>query len=134
MKQAPINISMILVITYILVAIAGGIWAVILLAFGVNGFWGLFWAAFLTIPFADMIRALLVGTATKLEGISERPPAAFPFVVKLVLAAAVSGGIAYLFNQSTFYTFGFLLGSVAALVAALVLSMIYFVKVSFFTK
>ena len=130
MKQAPINISMILVITYILVAI----WAVILLAFGVNGFWGLFWAAFLTIPFADMIRALLVGTATKLEGISERPPAAFPFVVKLVLAAAVSGGIAYLFNQSTFYTFGFLLGSVAALVAALVLSMIYFVKVSFFTK
>ena len=134
MKQAPFNITLILGTTYLLVALAGGILAAIFGAYGVDGFWGLFLTIFLVIPFGRTIRSILVSNVAQEAGSSERPPEPFSFPIRLIVVLVVAAAIAYPFSQSTFYTFGFLQGFTAALLAVMLLSVVFFVKVSFFTK
>lgn len=130
MKEAPFNISVVLFAVLAITAIAGGIWALILSAFGVVGFWGITLSAFLPIPLASLVRQGVASSAAKHAGVSGGSPMAFSLPVRLIIGASVSAGIGYVFNLSTFYSFGFLMGAAAALVTSVILSVIFFFAVT----
>ena len=130
MKNAPFNITTVLLAVLGVSIIAGGICAVILKAMGITGFLGIFLAAFLPVPLGSLVRQGTAKAAASVEGINAKPPFAFSLPVRLLIAAIIAAGIAYIFNLSTFYTFRFLMGSVAALLTSIILILIFFITVA----
>lgn len=130
MKDAPFNISLVLMAVLLIVTIAGGIFAVILGALGVTGFFGIFLSAFLTVPLGSIIRQSIAQGAAHNAGVSGNSPMAFSFPVRLLIGAVIAAVISYLFSLSTFYSFGFLMGAVAALLTSVILTLVFFVKVN----
>jgi hypothetical protein len=110
--------------------IAGGIWAVILKTMGITGFWGIFLAAFLPVPLASLVRQGTASAAASQAGVQGKTPFAFTLPVRLLIAAVISAAIAYLFSLNTFYSFGFLMGAVAALLTSVMLILIFYITVS----
>jgi len=72
MKEAPFNITTVLFAVLGVSIIAGGLWAVILSALGVSGFWGIFLAAFLPVPLASLIRQGTASAAAAFEGLERQ--------------------------------------------------------------
>lgn len=130
MREAPFNITIVLLAVLGISLVAGGIWAAIFSAMGLAGFWGIFLSAFLPIPLASLVRQGIASAAASVEGVSGKPPFAFSLTVRLAIGAVVAAGIAYLFSLSTFYSFGFLMGAVAALLTAVILIVIFYITVS----
>ena len=130
MKNAPFNIATVLFSVLGVSIIAGGIFAFILKAMGITGFLGIFLAAFLPVPLASLVRQGTARASASVEGVNAKPPFAFLLPVRLLIAAIIAAGIAYLFSLSTFYRFGFLMGSVAALLTSVVLILIFYIAVA----
>ncbi|MEO9825142.1 MAG: hypothetical protein ABJF50_12070 [Paracoccaceae bacterium] len=131
MKNAPFNITLVLLAAYFAAMICGGVFALILKAMGFTGFWGIFLAAFLTVPIGSVVRQSVARSAAEQAGAKGETPFAFSLVARLAIGAIVAAGIAYMFSLSTFYSFGFLVGAVAALMTALVISLIFYLKTAF---
>lgn len=130
MKDAPFNLTTVLLAVLGISIIAGGIWAVILKAMGLTDFWGIFLAAFLPVPLASLVRQGTASAAASLAGYRGKSPFAFSLPVRLLIAAIISAGVAYIFSLSTFYTFGFLIGAAAALLVSVMLILIFYITVS----
>ena len=130
MKDAPFNITTVLLAVLGVGLIAGGIWGAILSAMGMSGFWGIFLAGFLPIPLSSLIRQGVASSAASMEGTTGSSPMAFSLSVRLGIGALVAAGIAYLFSLSEFYSFGFLMGAVASLLVQTVLILIFYISVS----
>lgn len=129
MKEAPFSVTLIILATLLVMMIAGGIWALILGSLGIDGFWGLFLSAFLTVPFGSKVRRAMVGFMARDAGVTPNPPMAFTLPIRLAISAAFAAAVAYVFNQSDFYSFGILLGAIAALITALCVNTIFYMKV-----
>ena len=130
MKDAPFNITTVLLAVLGVSIIVGGIWAAIFSAMGITGFWGIFLSAFLPIPLASLVRQGTASAAASLEGAKGKSPFAFSLPVRLLIGSVVAGGIAYLFSLSEFYSFGFLMGAVAALLTSLILILVFYITVT----
>ena len=130
MKDAPFNITTVLLAVLGVGLLAGGIFALILNAMGIAGFLGIFLAAFLTVPLGSVIRQGVASSAASLEGATGKSPMAFSLPARLVVGAIIAGIIAYMFNLSTFYSFGFLMGAVAGLLTQTILIVVFYVAVS----
>ena len=130
MKDAPFNITTVLLAVLGAGLVAGGIWGALLNAFGVSGFWGIFLAGFLTVPLGSLIRQGAASSAASLEGASGRSPMAFSLPVRLCVGAIIAAVIAYLFSLSTFYSFGALMGAVAGLLTQAILILVFYIAVS----
>ena len=132
MKDAPFNITTVLFAVLGISIVAGGIWAAILGAIGLDGFWGIFLCAFLPIPLASLVRQGTARAAADHAGVKGKSPFAFSLPIRLAIGAVVAAGIAFLLSLSEFYSFGIILGAVAALLTSLALILIFFIKVSMF--
>lgn len=130
MKDAPFNITTVLMAVLGAGLLAGGIFAAILNALGIAGFVGIFLAGFLTVPLSSLVRQNVAAAAANVEGVPGQSPMAFPLPLRLAIGAAIAALIAYLFNQSTFYSFGFLMGAAAGLLTQLVLAVIFYIAVA----
>lgn len=130
MKDAPFNITTVLLAVLGVGLLAGGIWGAILSALGMTGFWGIFLAGWLPVPLASLIRQGVASSAASMEGAGGKSPMAFSLPVRLGIAAVIAAGIAYLFSLSDFYSFGFLMGAVASLLVQTCLILIFYIAVS----
>ncbi len=130
MKDAPFNITTVLLAVIAVGLIAGGILGAILSGMGMSGFWGIFLAGFLTVPLGSVIRQGVASNAAELEGALGRSPMAFSLPVRLVVGAMIAALIAYLFSLSTFYSFGFLMGAIAGLSTQTVLILVFYIAVA----
>ncbi len=130
MKDAPFNITTVLLAVLGVGLIAGGIFAVILSAMGLDGFWGIFLAAFLTVPLGSLVRQGVASSAASLAGADGRSPMAFALPIRLIVGAIIAAVIAYLFSLSTFYSFGFLMGAVAGLLTQTALILVFYFAVA----
>lgn len=130
MKDAPFNITTVLLAVLGVGLVAGGIWGAILSALGMTGFWGIFLAGWLPVPLASLIRQGVASSAASMEGAGGKSPMAFSLPVRLGIAAVIAAGIAYLFSLSDFYSFGFLMGAVASLLVQVCLILIFYIAVS----
>ncbi|MEL6465287.1 MAG: hypothetical protein AAFQ58_09990 [Pseudomonadota bacterium] len=130
MKDAPFNITTVLLAVLGAGLVAGGIWGAILNAMGMTGFWGICLAGFLTVPLGSLIRQGTASSAASLSGASGSSPMAFSLPVRLAIGAVVAAGIAYLFSLSEFYRFGFLMGAVAGLLVQTCLILIFYIAVA----
>ena len=130
MKDAPFNITTVLFAVWGISTVAGGIWAALLGAIGFDGFWGIFLSAFLPIPLASLVRQGTARAAADHAGVKGKSPFAFSLPIRMAIGAVVAAGIAYLFSLSEFYSFGIMLGAVAALLTSLVLILVFYLTVS----
>ncbi len=130
MKDAPFNITTVLLAVLGVGLVAGGIWGAILSAMGLTGFWGIFLAGWLPVPLASLIRQGVASSAASMEGAGGSSPMAFSLPVRLGVGAVIAAGIAYLFSLSEFYSFGFLMGAVASLLVQTLLILIFYIAVS----
>ena len=131
MKDAPFNLTTVLLGTLLAVTVAGGILGLLFSAAGLTGFWGIFLSAFLTVPLGSVVRQAVARGAAEHAGVKGRSPMAFSLPVRLLIGAVAAAGIAYLFSLSEFYSLGFVMGAAAALATGLILTVIFFVKVAF---
>ncbi|WP_136439452.1 hypothetical protein [Pacificoceanicola onchidii] len=130
MKDAPFNITTVLLAVLGVGLVAGGLWGAILSAMGLTDFWGIFLAGWLPVPLASLIRQGVAGSAASFEGADGKSPMAFSLPVRLAIAAVIAAGIAYAFSLSEFYSLGFLMGAVASLIVQTCLIVIFYVAVS----
>ena len=130
MKDAPFNITTVLLAVLGVGLVAGGIWGAILSAIGMTGFWGIFLASWLPVPLSSLIRQGTASGAASMSGAGGSSPMAFSLPVRLAIAAAIAAGIAYVFSLSDFYTFGFLMGAVASLIVQICLIVIFYAAVA----
>jgi len=130
MKDAPFNITTVLLAVLGVGLVAGGVLGAILSALGMTGFWGIFLAGFLTIPLGSLIRQSVASGAASLDGATGRSPMAFSLPVRLVVGAVIAAAIAYLFSLSDFYSFGFLMGAVAGLLVQTLLIVVFYAAVA----
>lgn len=131
MRNAPFSITLVLLATLFVSMIAGGVWALILGFFGIAGFWGTFWAAFLTVPLGSLVRQAVAGMMAHEAGVRSKSPMAFSLPIRLAIGAVASAGIAYVFNLSDFFSFGFFMGAIAALMTSACLILIFYFKTAF---
>ena len=131
MKEAPFNLTTVLLATLFAVTVAGGILGAVFAGLGLTGFWGIFLSAFLTVPLASLVRQAAARTAADHAGVKGQSPMAFALPVRLMIGAVVAAGVAYLFSLSEFYSLGFLMGAVAALITGVILTVVFFLKVAF---
>lgn len=130
MKDAPFNITTVLLAVLGVGLVAGGIWGAILSAMGMTGFWGIFLAGWLPVPLASLIRQGAASGAASMAGARGSSPMAFSLPVRLAVAAVIAAVIAYLFSLSDFYSFGFLMGAVASLLVQTCLIVVFYAAVS----
>ena len=130
MKDAPFNITTVLLAVLGVGLVAGGIWGAILSAMGMTGFWGIFLAGWLPVPLASLIRQGTASSAASMSGAGGSSPMAFSLPVRLAIAAVVAAGIAYVFSLSDFYSFGFLIGAIASLLVQTCLILIFYIAVA----
>lgn len=116
---------------YLGVGLAGTIFALILIAMGISGFWGTFLSAFLAFPLGGTIRSTAGKFFAHETGYTGKQPYAFSLPIRLAIGAAVAAGIAYLFSMSDFYRFSAFLGGTAGLITGLITSVIFYLKISF---
>lgn len=130
MKDAPFNITTVLLAVLGVGLVAGGVLGAVLSAMGMSGFWGVFLVGWLPVPLASVVRQGVAGSAASMEGASGSSPMAFSLPVRLVIAGVIAAAIAYVFSLSEFYTFGILLGAVASLLVQLCLIVIFYIAVA----
>ena len=87
-------------------------------------------AAFLTVPLGGTIRSTVGRFFADESGHKGAQPFAFNLPIRLGIGAVVAALIAWLFSMSDFYSFGALVGGVAALLTGLIISLIFFLNVS----
>lgn len=130
MKDAPFNITTVLLAVLGVGLIAGGILGAILSAMGITGFLGIFLAGFLPIPLGSFIRQGVARSAASLEGAAGKSPMAFSLPVRLGVGAIIAAIIAYLFSLSAFYSFGAMMGAIAGLLVQTLLIVVFYVAVA----
>lgn len=130
MKDAPFNITTVLMAVLGVGLIVGGILGAVLNAMGMTGFWGIFFAGFLTVPIGSVVRQGVAAGAANQAGATGRSPMAFSLPVRLAVGAGVAAVIAYLFSLSSFYSFGFMMGAVAGLMTQTLLILVFYIAVA----
>ncbi|UZD90312.1 hypothetical protein [Cognatishimia activa] len=125
MKEAPFNISMVLLGTYLAVTLLGGVVGAIVAAIGMSTLWGGFLAGVLPVPFGGVVRQGIASMFAQEAGVTGDAPLAFSLGVRVLIGAVFAFGIAYLFSSTEFYSIGFGLGAVCALLTGLLTSLIF---------
>lgn len=130
MKNAPFNITTVLLAVLGFGLVAGGFLGAILSALGVTGFLGIFLAGWLPVPLASLVRQGAASGAAQADGLGGASPMAFSLPVRLGIAALIAAVIGYLFSLSEFYSFGAMMGAVASLLVQTVLTVVFYVAVA----
>lgn len=132
MKDAPFQITTTLMLVLGVSLVSGGILGTVLSYVGLMGFWGIFLSAFIPVPIGSLVRQSAARAAADQAGVrGGSSPMAFGLPIRLAIGAVVATGVAWLLSASAFYTLGFLLGAVAALLTSALLILIFYLKTAF---
>lgn len=130
MRDLPFSATIMFIAIYIGASLAGALFAVILGAIGLEGFWGIFLAAFLAVPIGNTIRYSFGQFLADRSDYHGKQPSAFNFPIRMAIGGVVAAIVAMVFDMVDVIPFNAIVGSLAALLTMVIISLVFYLRFS----